>query len=191
MKRVPFDLVVLRNWMQIISRMQMWGMEEESYMEGCSSAPAPPLSASDSAAWKHKTLLTTHFFKLIKIILKRHSLSCDSRNVWVLSLKWKMNYTMNNVSVKLCRIDRWRSMTVICHIQLWVVHLFSVVPILFLTATHWSLLCQLMSSWFSWALRSSLSRLSSFRANVSFLFTRLASPPVNQMAHKLSVSSDI
>lgn len=102
-KKVPFDLVALRSWMQIITTMQMWGMEEESYMEGCSSAPAPPLLASDSAAWKHKTLLTTTFFKLINIILKRHSLSCNvitsmtnSSNVWVLSLKGKMNYTIEH-----------------------------------------------------------------------------------------------
>lgn len=56
----------------------------------------------------------------------------------------------------------------------------SVVPILFLTATHCSLLCQLMLSWFSWAFFSSFSFscLSSLKANVSFLFTRVARPPV-------------
>lgn len=53
----------------------------------------------------------------------------------------------------------------------------SVVPILFLSSNHCSLLFQLVLSWFSSASLSSLSRLSSFRANVSFRFTRLASPP--------------
>lgn len=53
----------------------------------------------------------------------------------------------------------------------------SVVPIRFLSSNHCSLLFQLVLSWFSLASLSSLSRLSSFRANVSFRFTRLAKPP--------------
>lgn len=58
-----------------------------------------------------------------------------------------------------------------------VLYLVRVVPMRFLISSHCSLLLQLGPAWFSSASRSCRSCRSSLMASVSFLLTRLASPP--------------
>lgn len=85
MKRVLFDLVVERNWMQnkhTWMESDRW-REGESYLEGCSSAPAHLLMVSDSAAWRQKnTADFSHFLKGWYGFFKRNTFCLEKGFPW-------------------------------------------------------------------------------------------------------------
>lgn len=176
MKKVLFSLVVLRK-----QTMNEWRNMGQSHLEECSSAPTLLLSASGSAAWQHKPLFTTHFFKAN--IHHCRKMVCWEVNNFPYKLKEWMcvdgePLTQHELHHKLITAKLWW-MDLSHPVSL--LYRVRVVPILFLSSNHCSLLFQLMPSCVSWAPLSSLSCFSSFRANVSFLLTRLASPPATHM----------